>query len=228
MTETTLEGERLMLAGYSRELRHLARPVEVRAHGDGAPTMLAGYAALFETPAEIAGAFVEVIDRGAFDVALADDVRVLFNHDPSQLLGRTKSGTASIAVDQFGLRYEVTPPATTTGRDVLALVERGDVDGSSFGFQVLADRWVEGETADDLPVRHLESVRLFDVSPVTQPAYAETTVEARCMADKLVEGALQDQEPAGDLPLEFDREQEIARRRLRLARHQIEIRQEGK
>jgi len=215
--------DRLTLATFSRELRHLARPVEVRAQGNGEATMLAGYAALFETPAEIAGAFVEVIDRGAFDAALADDVRVLFNHDPSQLLGRTKSGTARIAVDHHGLRYEVTPPATTTGRDVIQLVERGDVDGSSFGFQVIADRWVEGATPDDLPVRHLESVRLFDVSPVTQPAYAETTVEARQMADEIVGSRTRDREPAGDVPL-VDAEQEIARRRLRLARHQVELR----
>ena len=167
-----------------REVRTIERPVHARAEPDGAPTTLQGYAALFDTPTTV-GSFVEVIDRGAFDDALGDDVRVLFNHDPSLILGRTKSGTASIAVDAAGLRYQVTPPPTQVGRDVLALVERGDVDGSSFAFRVLADRWEPAPTATDLPVRHVEKVRLIDVSPVTHPAYAETTVEARGRAADL-------------------------------------------
>ena len=138
------------------ELRTIERPVEQRAATDDRPTQITGYAALFDTPATIGGAFVEQIDQGAFDDALGDDVRVLFNHDPSLLLGRTTSGTASIAVDETGLRYTVTPPDTATGREVLELLQRGDVSGSSFGFQVLADRWTEGTTSADLPVRHLE------------------------------------------------------------------------
>lgn len=177
------------LEGRCRESRTVARAVEVRVTGDdrspagGDPgTEIAGYAALFNTPATIAEQFIEVIDEGAFDDTIGDDIRVLFNHDPNQLLGRTKSGTASIAVDADGLRYTVTPPATQVGRDVLALVQRGDVDGSSFGFRVLEDRWAPGATAGDLPVRHVQRVALLDVSPVTIPAYSETTAEVRDQA----------------------------------------------
>jgi len=172
------------LEGRRRESRTVARAVEARATGDdrGAHTEIAGYAALFNTPATIAEQFVEVIDEGAFDDTIGDDVRVLFNHDPNQLLGRTKSGTATIAVDADGLRYTVTPPATQVGRDVLELVQRGDVDGSSFGFRVLEDRWTPGATAGDLPVRHVQRVALLDVSPVTVPAYSETTAEVRDQA----------------------------------------------
>lgn len=173
------------------EVRHVERPVEARSDAEGNATTLSGYAAVFDTPATIGGLqpFVEVIDRGAFDTALGDDVRVLFNHDPNLLIGRTKSGTASISVDQHGLRYDVTPPDTQVGRDVMALVGRGDVDGSSFGFRVLEDRWTEGQTADDLPVRHIQRVALYDVSPVTSPAYIETSVEARADAETITAAA---------------------------------------
>ena len=172
------------LEGRRRESRTVARAVEARAAGDdrGPQSEIGGYAALFNTPATIADQFVEIIDEGAFDDTIGDDVRVLFNHDPNMLLGRTKSGTASIAVDADGLRYTVTPPATQVGRDVLELVQRGDVDGSSFGFRVLEDRWTPGATAGDLPVRHVQRVALLDVSPVTVPAYSETTAEVRDQA----------------------------------------------
>jgi len=192
------------------ELRTIERPVEQRAATDDRPTQITGYAALFDTPATIGGAFVEQIDQGAFDDALGDDVRVLFNHDPSLLLGRTTSGTASIAVDETGLRYTVTPPDTATGREVLALLERGDVSGSSFGFQVLADRWDEATTSTELPVRHIEKVKLIDVSPVTMPAYVETTAEARGQAYALAKQRQDLVEATGQ-------------RRMQLARHLVEI-----
>ena len=193
--------------GARTELRHVARPVEARTDDTGAATRLSGYAAVFDTPATIGGLqpFVEVIDRGAFDQALGDDVRVLFNHDPNLLIGRTKSGTASISIDQHGLRYDVTPPDTQVGRDVLALVARGDVDGSSFGFRVLEDTWTEGVTADDLPVRHVQRVSLYDVSPVTAPAYTETSVEARAEAETITAAVVARREAKRDALAETER-----------------------
>ena len=192
-----------------RETRSVARAVELRAEGDEQkPTTLRGHAALFNTPTTIADSFIETIDRGAFDQALGDDVRVLFNHDPNHLLGRTPSGTATLAVDKNGLRYEVTPPDTQAGRDVLALVERGDITGSSFGFRVLKEEWADGATDDDLPVRHIQSVALYDVSPVTSPQYTETTVEARSVADDMSH-AVADRKR---------REEETSKRRAILAR----------
>ena len=205
-----------------REVRTVTQGVEIRTETD-APTRLTGYAAMFDTPAEIAGSFVEIIDRGAFDEALGDDVRVLFNLDANLVLGRTKSGTASLAVDATGLRYEVTPPPTQIGRDVLQLVERGDVDGSSFGFRVLKDSWTKGATHDALPVRHIEAVALYDVSPVTQPAYVETTVEARSTAAELTTTP----PPAAPVVSHSDRASdaqfETQARRLRLARRRVEL-----
>ena len=201
--------------GYKalRESRTIARAVETRAAGDDeTPTEITGYAALFNVPATIAEQFVEVIDQHAFDDTIGDDVRVLFNHDPNQLLGRTKSGTATITIDADGLRYRVTPPATQAGRDVLELVTRGDVDGSSFGFRVLEDRWTPGATASDLPVRHVERVALLDVSPVTVPAYSETTAEVRDQAAAV---------GAGVKAAETAAKGAIAARRLAYARRRV-------
>lgn len=201
----------------TRELRTIVGSVEARTSGDepnGRPTEITGYASLFETPATIAGQFVEIIERGAFDIEDAD-VRVLFNHDPSLLLGRTKSGTATLAVDDRGLRYAVQIPPTSLGRDLAALVARGDVDGSSFGFRVMSDRWEPGATAEDLPVRHVERVELIDVSPVTTPAYSETTAEARQCADAVDEhlATMQAEADAADL----------ADRRLTYARNRAAV-----
>ena len=70
---------------------------------------------------------------------------------------------------------------------MLALVARGDVDGSSFGFRVLEDTWTEGVTSDELPLRRIQKVALYDVSPVTQPAYATSSVEARNAAHAISE-----------------------------------------
>lgn len=162
-----------------RERRTITAPVEVRADGD-APTRLVGYAALFETPTEIAGAFYERIAPGAFAEAVSqDDVRALFNHDANFVLGRNTSGTLALAEDSRGLRYEIDPPDTQWARDLLVSVRRGDISQSSFAFAVTEDAWEYPSQA--LPIRTIVRARLFDVSPVTYPAYEATTVSARSL-----------------------------------------------
>lgn len=163
------------------EIRSLARVPEIRAVDDEART-IEGYAAVFNSPTVIAESFVEQIAPGAFDGVLGDDVRVLFNHDPSLLLGRTRSGTATVEVDEVGLRYRVMLPETTLGADVHTLTQRGDLDGSSFAFTIAEDEWAAGEDGT-LPTRTITRLAtLNDVSPVTTPAYESTTAEARAAA----------------------------------------------
>lgn len=158
--------------------------IEVRQDGDR-PRTLSGYAALFyrsEDPGteyELWDGAVERIMPGAFDAAVAgDDVRALFNHDPNHLLGRTTSGTLRLSVDNTGLRYDVDLPDTQTGRDIAESARRGDLSGSSFGFSIRSDgaRWGRDKGKD---VRELRNLSLFDVSPVTYPAYKSTTVAVR-------------------------------------------------
>ncbi len=146
--------------------------------GDVTPTTLSGYAAVFGVETVVGGAFREVIARGAFDQALArpDDVRALINHDVSLVLGRTTARTLRLSVDARGLRYDVDLPDTTYARDLATSVARGDVTQSSFGFRVVADTWEQSPAADGLPLRCVRSVELYDVSPVTYPAYGTTSV----------------------------------------------------
>lgn len=141
--------------------------------------ILEGHASVFGQGAELPG-HVEMIAPSAFTRALADshtDVRALFNHDPSQLLGRQSSGTLRISVDSQGLPFEIDLPDTTVGRDVQVLAERRDITGASFGFIPDEDEW---ETRNGVRVRTHTSVgALVDVSPVTFPAYQGAGVSMR-------------------------------------------------
>lgn len=163
---------------------------EVRAQTqDGKPTMLTGYASVFYRAGDGATQFnlwpgcVERISPGAFDRALkdADDTRALFNHNPELLLGRTKSGTCRLSVDERGLKYEVDLADTTVARDVAQHIQRGDLSGSSFSFAVEDEEWTTERTAEgvEVEVRTIKSVGLFDVGPVTFPAYEGTDTAAR-------------------------------------------------
>lgn len=152
---------------------------ELRADVEpGQAPMIRGYAAVFDQLSEELGGFREKIQRGAFAANLAGaDVRALFNHDPNLVLGRTKSGTLRLQEDIHGLRIEIDPPDTQAARDLMTSMQRGDIDQMSFGFQVIRDHW---ETDPEGKVtRTLLDVRLFDVSPVTYPAYPQTQVGVR-------------------------------------------------
>lgn len=172
----------------NRESRFLSASVEIRAADDteASPTVR-GYAAKFSTESEMLGnrekQFREVIEPGAFDDVLGDDIRALFNHDPNQILARSKGGEGSLRVgtDEVGLWYEFELPDTTAGRDLRESLSRGDIDQSSFGFTVDADKW---EERDNILVRTINKVRqLFDVSPVTYPAYPDATVALRSLEE---------------------------------------------
>lgn len=117
----------------------------------------------------------------AFDRAIKeDDVRALFNHDPNQILGRTKSGTLKLTVRDDGLHYETVPSETTTYKNVRESLARGDVDGSSFAFTVQREEWVLDEERG-LEIREIKEVKLYDVGPVTYPAYESTSSGVRAL-----------------------------------------------
>jgi len=119
-----------------------------------------------------------MIEPGAFDGTDMADVRALFNHDPNMLLARTSSGTLKLTIDEKGLRYEFDIPDTTAGRDLKELLARGDISQSSFGFTIDKEDWEE--RMGTKPKRKIKKVkRLFDVSPVTFPAYTDTSAALR-------------------------------------------------
>lgn len=151
--------------------------IETRAEGDA--KKIVGYAAVFNSMSEDLGGFVERIEPGAFTEAVeTDDVRALINHDPNLILGRTTAGTLALREDTRGLLYEIDPPATSYAADLMVSVGRGDVDQSSFGFMVQEESW---DTSGEVPVRVIRKAKLFDVSPVTFPAYPATTVSVRAV-----------------------------------------------
>lgn len=180
----------------NRESRYLPQSVELRMEEDGneVKKKVRGYAAKFNVDSENLGSedhqFIERIAPGAFDEVLNDDVRALFNHDANAILARSKGGKGSMRlwVDEIGLGYEFEAPDTQAGRDLLASIERGDVDQSSFSFTVSRDgqEWTESRDGDGPTItrRTINKVkRLFDVSPVTYPAYPDATVALRSLQE---------------------------------------------
>ena len=173
-----------MPAHNNIERRVLSMPLTRSMDGDKEKKRtVSGYAAMFNSMSEsLFGMWVEEIAPGAFDEADMSDVRALFNHDDNKILARTP-GTLAVEIDSVGLRYEFEMPDTTYGNDLLESMTRGDVTQSSFGFSVSEDEWIDRSADGMLPLRRILKVsRLYDVSPVTYPAYPETTSEVRSMA----------------------------------------------
>jgi len=154
-----------------------ALQIEIRAARDN-PRRLEGYAATFGAEARVSD-FVETIRAGAFAATLASgaDVLALVDHDPTRVLGRTRSGTLRLSEDTRGLSFAIDLPDTQAARDVLALAERGDIGGMSFGFKATGENW-SGKR------RELRAVELHEISVVSAwPAYSNTSVEARSKHD---------------------------------------------
>ena len=147
---------------------------EVRAEQQGEqPTRIIGYGSVFNSRSEPLWGFREIIKPGAFDDVLGDDIRGLFNHDPNFILGRSSSGTLNVNVDDKGLRYDIAAPDTQTIRDlVLAPMMRGDINDG--------ENWYQDD--EGIVIREINRFsRLFDVSPVTYPAYQEADSGIRSM-----------------------------------------------
>lgn len=145
------------------------------------PTIIGGYAAVFNRWSEAIAPFnfKEKIKKGAFMETIGrDDVRALINHDPNLIIGRTANKTLKLWEDDDGLGFEVKLPETSYAADLVESIRRKDITQNSFGFLVEEDG---DEWSSDRTKRTLTKVRLFDVSPVTFPAYKQTTVAVRLM-----------------------------------------------
>jgi uncharacterized protein len=144
-----------------------------------------GYAAVYHDLSVDLGGFVERVRPGCFDASLAvgADVRLLINHDSNYVLGRTASGTAVFTGDKRGLRVDCDElPDTSYARNLVVLMDRGDINQMSFGFVTRSDAWNETDPLSGLPIRELVQADVFDGSVVTFPAYPSTTAEVRSIA----------------------------------------------
>ena len=164
------------------ERRYTPGALEVRAVADGA--RIGGYGAVFGKLSRNLGGFVERVDSGAFNHARQEgwpNVVARYNHDPNMVLGTTAGRTLQLRTDNVGLDYEVVPPSARA--DILELVQRGDIQYSSFAFRVPdgGDTW--STTRDtNYPMRTLHEVQLVDVAPVLDPAYPDATAGLRSLA----------------------------------------------
>ena len=129
------------------------------------------------TQYQLTEGIVERFAEGAFDDYLSGnpDVVALWNHDANHVLGRTPN-TLRLRTDGKGLHYEVDLPDTTMGKDIKTSIARGDIRGSSFAFVPDEVEWIEEK---DMDIRLIRKARLFDVSPVTSPAYGSSNVGLR-------------------------------------------------
>ena len=171
------------------EIRTNSVDFEVRAEGDG--MTFTGYASVFNSPSEDLGGFVEYVAPGAFKRSLQsrNEVKLLWNHDSGEPLASLRGGTMQLLEDSVGLKVTAKLPNTTRGRDIAELLRTNVIDSMSFGFNVIKDSWSrDGQT------RTLESVRLFEVSVVSFPAYEATVAQVRSApsinADELADALL--------------------------------------
>ena len=159
-----------------------AGALTVERRGDDNAPMMRGHAAVFNQLSEDLGGFREQIVPGAFAEAIdTDDVRALINHDSNFVLGRNRAGTLAMREDVRGLAIEINPPDTAFARDLIVSRERGDVTQMSFAFRIRpnGEDWAKND--DGVWVRSVKRVRLYDVSVVTYPAYAQTDVAMRSL-----------------------------------------------
>lgn len=148
---------------------------EIRLDPSGDRT-LRGYAIVFEKLSLDLGGFKERILPQAVDRTFTEnlDVRALVNHDPSKIVGRTRSGTLRLRVDGHGLAVDIQPPVVTDPANLLESIERGDVSGMSFAFRTIEDDW---HMEDGIPIREVLDMRIHEVSIVSFPAYPDTDVQ---------------------------------------------------
>ena len=139
-----------------------------------------GTASSLNSPYDM-GSFDEVIDEHAFDEADFSQAAALFNHDQNIVLGRVKNKTLNIEVKNKNLVYTINPPDTSAAKDVMILINRGDIYQSSFAFDVKED----GDLWEYMDGRYKRTIKkinkVYDVSPVTYPANPNTSVASRSM-----------------------------------------------
>lgn len=162
------------------EVRNNPTGKVTRAEGDS--RTVKGRAVVFDSWSEDLGGFREKIDPRALDgVIERSDIFALMDHDRRRgILGRCKRGdqvSLRLNVTDEGLDYEFEAPETALGNELLSCLERGEIDGSSFAFTVLEDRWERNGDAYERTITKIDE--LYDVSPVYSPAYSQTTCDLR-------------------------------------------------
>ena len=158
---------------------YMATQFQTREEQESGDLILNGYFIKFNEETELWPGYFEVIKREGVEKAIQDaDIRALFNHDHSLVLGRTGNETVTLGVDDVGLFGDIIinkndPQAV----GAYARVQRGDVIGCSFGFMPIKTNTEEREDGSYLDT--ILELEIFEVSPCTFPAYPQTEIAAR-------------------------------------------------
>ncbi|WP_213336844.1 HK97 family phage prohead protease [Enterococcus casseliflavus] len=152
--------------------------------------VIEGYAIIFNQKSKKLGNFYEIIDRHALDNVDLSAVKCLLDHDTSKVLGSVKNKTLDLSIDDKGLKFKVTIPDTTYAKDLYILVDRGDIDGCSFGFNVSEkDRSAQTVTkmSDGNYLRKVNKIeKLTEISIVSIPAYDNTVATIKRDYDQAI------------------------------------------
>ena len=173
------------MRNLKKQVRSLGK-LQTRDDSTDDEMKIAGYFVVFNTETEIYdGMFEEISDKAFKDIELTD-IRALADHDTAKVLGRTKSKTLTLKVDEKGLFGEITiNPEDSEAVNLYQRVKRGDIDQCSFGFSILNETMEQRE--DGTTKWTITEIELFEVSVVTFPAYSDTSVEARSAQIKQLE-----------------------------------------
>jgi HK97 family phage prohead protease len=166
-----------------KEFRFLTQ--ELRAAGTDAKPRISGYAARFNIKTQLQPGLREVIRPGAFrnTVARQDDCYACFNHDPQLILARVRAGSLRLKEDDNGLWFDADiDPGVSYAQDLYRNIQNGTISECSFGFYAKDDNFVEDDEDEGELLRELRECQVFDVSPVVEPQYQGTSVDARSRA----------------------------------------------
>ena len=150
---------------------------ELRAVDDGDRPRIEGTAIVFDRESADLGGFTEIMERDSitFDGDLVAD----FDHQSQYILGRQSNGTLEVRTDGDGVHFTAYPPDTQWARDLMVSMREGYIRQCSFAFRCLRDKWEhEGEKV----VRKVKEALVSNLSIVAQPAYPQTSAEARSKA----------------------------------------------
>jgi hypothetical protein len=138
---------------------------------------------LYNSPSVDLGGFTEILAPGCFAGSIGADVLMLRDHEPTLLMGRTKSKTLTLGDTAEGLEFNCKLPNTHSANDLAESVDRGDIDATSFGFITLEDSWVG--TKEGSVVRTIISAELLEISPCSWAAYPDNAVSVRSCPPEL-------------------------------------------
>ncbi len=186
-----------------KELRFM--PIEIRSDGEEEDKKAVGLGIIYDEWTEIYPGFKERILRGA--VNNDKTVKSFFNHDPSKVLSTTRSKPALELNDtEKGLEYVSPIPPTSYGKDLIVNLERGNVKGSSFAFSVPKDGQKSWEE-DGVFFREIKRLHLYEIGPVTDPAYITTSAHLRSV-EEVYKGLVAERSQAANEAAEEARKEE--------------------